>query len=721
MKNKHPYLSLIIFIGFLWGQLPESFTKLASNNNYGNFNNVAIGIDGTLFAAKSAAGLWAYIWNDTGYVNTAIINDGGFANDLVIGPDGTIFLANGYDGIRAYIFDGTSFINTAHIRDGGFAKYIELGTNNEIIVSTTNIGLRAYLYDGASFALDAYYFPTGAGKFAVSSNNVIYKAGRGGGLIAITYDSSSFNLTAQIDVNGWVRSVALYDGYIFIIASGGGVFAYTFNDSAFTNVGSVYTGHKSTDIAISPDGTIFTLGREGQIKVFTFDGSNFYEGGMTYNLGAVENLYYDNEGLLYLSLGVDGISAFTYADSTFELIRNLDDTGKARMIRIDENGTIFLWNNYDGIRGYNFDGTNLINTLYYPTDEYLTGDFEVGPNNLLYTFSYDLLNVYSYNNASITLLDTFHLTNYYPSFNISSDGTLFFYRYYSALVAFDYSDSGLTEIAETELPSSWIEDIDVGPDNTIFTVGYPSELSAYEFNNSQFINTANFDISMGTYIDVSPDNIVFTSSFLYNEITAIQYTGSSFSYIGYTDFDFYPSHYSSGPDQRLFTFDQALGLYAYQIIDTSFVQKALMVDPKDISDIAVNDDGIVFVASQEYGLVAYSYSGYLEIDKPITTVPKSIELKQNYPNPFNPTTTIKYELPKTAFVKIAVYDIAGRIVTTLVDRKMTAGFQSVVWDGTDQFGKPAASGMYIYQIQADDPSSTSNHSFIRSGKMVLLK
>lgn len=86
----------------------------------------------------------------------------------------------------------------------------------------------------------------------------------------------------------------------------------------------------------------------------------------------------------------------------------------------------------------------------------------------------------------------------------------------------------------------------------------------------------------------------------------------------------------------------------------------------------------------------------------------SFNLSQNYPNPFNPTTTISYSLKKTSDVKIDIFDILGRKVSTLVNEEKPAGNYNVNFDASQ-----LSSGVYIYRIQAGE--------FIQSKKMMLLK
>ena len=79
-----------------------------------------------------------------------------------------------------------------------------------------------------------------------------------------------------------------------------------------------------------------------------------------------------------------------------------------------------------------------------------------------------------------------------------------------------------------------------------------------------------------------------------------------------------------------------------------------------------------------------------------SSIPTSYALIQNYPNPFNPITSIEYDLPKTGYVRLVVYDVLGRIVATLVNGVQAAGYRTVSFDGSRY-----PSGIYFYRIQAE--------------------
>lgn len=89
-------------------------------------------------------------------------------------------------------------------------------------------------------------------------------------------------------------------------------------------------------------------------------------------------------------------------------------------------------------------------------------------------------------------------------------------------------------------------------------------------------------------------------------------------------------------------------------------------------------------------------------------------LEQNRPNPFNPVTTISFALPGEANPSLKVYNPAGRMIRSLLDgARMPAGTHSVVWDGLDDSGRSAASGVYYYRLESDNRTDTKRMVLIR--------
>jgi hypothetical protein len=103
----------------------------------------------------------------------------------------------------------------------------------------------------------------------------------------------------------------------------------------------------------------------------------------------------------------------------------------------------------------------------------------------------------------------------------------------------------------------------------------------------------------------------------------------------------------------------------------------------------------------------------LDVDDEDDIMPNDFRLGQNYPNPFNPSTTIEFAIPTESQVNVSIYNVLGQLVRTLVDDSRQAGTYAVEWDGNDYSGRRAASGIYMYRIQADN--------FSDSRKMLMLQ
>jgi photosystem II stability/assembly factor-like uncharacterized protein len=89
-------------------------------------------------------------------------------------------------------------------------------------------------------------------------------------------------------------------------------------------------------------------------------------------------------------------------------------------------------------------------------------------------------------------------------------------------------------------------------------------------------------------------------------------------------------------------------------------------------------------------------------------IPDNYSLSQNYPNPFNPVTKISFDLPKDGLVKLMIYDITGRLISTLVNEMKTAGSHNVTFDGSS-----FSSGVYFYRLEAT--------GFVQTRRMLLIK
>lgn len=109
----------------------------------------------------------------------------------------------------------------------------------------------------------------------------------------------------------------------------------------------------------------------------------------------------------------------------------------------------------------------------------------------------------------------------------------------------------------------------------------------------------------------------------------------------------------------------------------------------------------------------YGYEVPTGVDDGSSATPAVTALGTIHPNPFNPTTRIAFDLSAAGRVEIAIYDVSGRLVATLVDRELPAGRHETVWNGRAADGRPAASGIYLCTLRAAGATETK--------KLVLLR
>ncbi|MBD3376118.1 T9SS type A sorting domain-containing protein [candidate division KSB1 bacterium] len=96
-----------------------------------------------------------------------------------------------------------------------------------------------------------------------------------------------------------------------------------------------------------------------------------------------------------------------------------------------------------------------------------------------------------------------------------------------------------------------------------------------------------------------------------------------------------------------------------------------------------------------------------------SVLPDELTLHRAYPNPFNPGTTLAFDLPANAHVRLTIYDRLGRIVRVLANRRYSPGAHQIYWNGRDDHGAKVGSGLYFYRLE------TPNH--VLTGKMSLVK
>ena len=108
--------------------------------------------------------------------------------------------------------------------------------------------------------------------------------------------------------------------------------------------------------------------------------------------------------------------------------------------------------------------------------------------------------------------------------------------------------------------------------------------------------------------------------------------------------------------------------------------------------------------------ITFTFLSHVPVE-PVPDMP--VTLHQNYPNPFNPRTTIRYYLKRPSYTRLEIFESYGRLVKHLVNKLETEGRHTVEWNGRNETGTTAASGVYLYRLSVDGRSKTR--------KMILLR
>ncbi|MBD3224610.1 MAG: T9SS type A sorting domain-containing protein [Caldithrix sp.] len=101
------------------------------------------------------------------------------------------------------------------------------------------------------------------------------------------------------------------------------------------------------------------------------------------------------------------------------------------------------------------------------------------------------------------------------------------------------------------------------------------------------------------------------------------------------------------------------------------------------------------------------------IDEPSNNVIQSHQLHEAYPNPFNPSTTIQVDMARPADASLVIYNVLGQKVRTLHNGYLNKGVNTFTWNGKDEAGNSVSSGLYFYQLQADEVIQTKAVMFLK--------
>ena len=154
---------------------------------------------------------------------------------------------------------------------------------------------------------------------------------------------------------------------------------------------------------------------------------------------------------------------------------------------------------------------------------------------------------------------------------------------------------------------------------------------------------------------------------------------------------------------------------------TLFDQTNSGLPGKKVYSLAIDSHENLWIGTETGGLAVFREGGVILEpptaieDEANAIIPTSFSLAQNFPNPFNSGTVIRINLPQSEVVELAVFNLAGQQVATLVEGRREPGVYSVNWDGRDGEGRELASGVYLYRLRTGDGQQ------VETRKLVLMK
>ena len=203
-------------------------------------------------------------------------------------------------------------------------------------------------------------------------------------------------------------------------------------------------------------------------------------------------------------------------------------------------------------------------------------------------------------------------------------------------------------------------------------------------------------------INITQSNLAETYNIQWDASTDVD--GDSINYLIYAKIGLYPTEEVEEITDTTF-----------QLIYEEILENVFEGRPVNGATVSLNvkaTDGIDTVDVTGDNRVIY-VNRYEYLSTEGEGVPVEFALHENYPNPFNPTTTLRFDLPEVSSTTLTIYNMLGQKVRTFNYQNTSAGYHSVKWNATNDYGDPVGAGVYLYQLQTKD--------FVKTRKMVLLK
>lgn len=202
---------------------------------------------------------------------------------------------------------------------------------------------------------------------------------------------------------------------------------------------------------------------------------------------------------------------------------------------------------------------------------------------------------------------------------------------------------------------------------------------------------------LNRFLSINKDNVSDSLRFEWSEVSDVDGDEVKYKLMGYEDLSFLSMDSFSSNNFKTWAFSDIIAQTDTLSIYSGYWR-------------VISTDG-------ELSTLSSPLNGKLLVDG-IGLIPEVWGINQSYPNPFTYFTTIEYEVPSVSNIVINVFNIKGQVIKTLVDQEVSAGYQTVIWDGTNNNDEPVSSGVYFCQIFTKNSTSTK---FKKAIKLVKLR
>ncbi len=270
----------------------------------------------------------------------------------------------------------------------------------------------------------------------------------------------------------------------------------------------------------------------------------------------------------------------------------------------------------------------------------------------------------------------------------------------SELILIDAADGSAVTLGSTGITT--IEGIAFDANDVLFGVANDGDLYIIDITSAQVTLVGDTEVfgAAGLAFDPTDGGLFLSGGGLAeDEIYSIDPVTAAATLIGFTNVDS-----AATPD---IAFDDAGQMFGSKGggQNENFL---ISINKATAEGAVVGPIGVLAVSG-----LAFGPSLAVSVERSPDTVPGNFALDPNYPNPFNPSTTIGFTLPHAGDVRLAIHNVRGQLVHTLVSGLTAEGRHQAVWDGRDRYGHRVASGLYLFRMQAGD--------FVAVRKMILTK